>query len=86
MTLEFKDIPNDTTFEPATSITKHVDVKFKISFGLDDDAAEGELRNRVTGHLTQGVTREPAIVFNRNSEVNADFTLVAFGGRRTCER
>ena len=29
--------------------------------------------------------KEPDIVFNRNSEDNADFTLVACSGQRRCE-
>lgn len=54
VTLQFADVPQGVTVEPARAVIKHGDENVKVIFKAEDEAALGDFIVKVTGHPTNG--------------------------------
>ena len=52
--LNFDNVPQGVTIDPASPTTKHGDNETKITVKAADDAAVGDFTVKVTGHPTKG--------------------------------
>ncbi|HUG18063.1 MAG TPA: hypothetical protein VMM56_03755 [Planctomycetaceae bacterium] len=54
VTLEFADLPKGVTVDPASPKLKSSETDAKVTFKVDDEAALGDFKVKVTGHPTEG--------------------------------
>jgi hypothetical protein len=54
VTLQFADVPEGVTLDPASPVIKHGDTEAKFTFKAGDDAPLGDFTITVTGHPTNG--------------------------------
>jgi len=73
VSLEFADVPQGVTIEPASPVIKHGDTDTKITFKASDEAALGDFEVKVTGHPTKG--GDAQIEFKLTVAAKDSFTL-----------
>jgi uncharacterized membrane protein len=71
--LNFADIPQGVTVEPASPVIKHGDTDAKITFKAGDEAPLGDFKVKVTGHPTKGADAQ--IEFKLTIAAKDSFTL-----------
>ena len=54
VTLQFAELPQGVTVEPASPTIKHGDTDAKLTFKAGDEAPLGDFKVKVTGHPTKG--------------------------------
>lgn len=54
VSLQFADVPQGVTVEPASPVIKHGDTDAKITFTAGDEAPLGDFKIKITGHPTKG--------------------------------
>ena len=58
--LQFADVPNGVTVEPASPVIKHGDTDVKITFKAGNETPVGDFKVNVTGHPTKGTDAQVA--------------------------
>jgi len=71
--LQFDDVPQSVTVEPANPVIKHGDTDAKITFHAGDEAPLGDFKVKITGHPTKG--GDAQIEFKLSIAAKDSFTL-----------
>jgi hypothetical protein len=71
--LQFAEVPQGVTVEPASPVIKHGDTDARITFKAGDEAPLGDFKVKITGHPTKG--RDAQIEFKLNIAPKDSFTL-----------
>lgn len=73
VSLQFADVPDGVTVEPANPVIKHGDMEAKIMFQAGDEAPLGDFKVKITGHPTKG--SDAQIDFKLTIAAKDTFTL-----------
>lgn len=71
--LNFADLPQGTSIEPADPVIKHSEKDVKVTFSATDDAAIGDYTLKLTGHPTKGADAQ--VDFKLKVAAKDGFTL-----------
>lgn len=73
VTLNFAEVPEGVTIEPANPVIKHGDTDAKFTFKAGDEAPLGDFKVKVTGHPKKGSDAE--VEFKLTIKAKDTFTL-----------